>query len=403
MKFNDLLKESLDSLKSNKLRTGLTILGIIIGVASVIAMISLGEGSKVSIQQSIESLGSNNLIVFPGIVQPGRGFIASGRGSAEVLKIRDVEEIKKVENIVAISPEVQRRFQIVSDVGNNINSTVLGISQDFFIVRNMQITEGEQITDEHIRLFSKVAVLGSNVAKDLFNETDPLGRKIRISNLTFRVIGVMQPKGSTGFVSYDDFVLVPYTVMQRQLAGSEYFNSIAVKVNSKENIEGVRDEIEQRLVELHNVDEPDFSIFSQEDILSTLTSVINTFTIFLSFIAGISLVVGGIGIMNMMLTSVTERTREIGLKKAIGAKNSDILNQILLESVFITLIGGIIGIILGSVITFIVGKIANITILISIKAILISVFVSTMIGVVFGYYPAKKASRLDPIEALRYE
>ncbi len=403
MKFNDLLKESLDSLKSNKLRTGLTMLGIIIGVASVIAMISLGEGSKVSIQQSIESLGSNNLIVFPGIVQPGRGFIASGRGSAEVLKMRDVEEINKIENIIAISPEVQRRFQIVSDVGNNINSTVLGISQDFFIVRNTQVAEGEQITDEHIRSFSKVAVLGSNVAKDLFNETDPLGRKIRISNLTFRVIGVMQPKGSTGFVSYDDFVLVPYTVMQRQLAGSEYFNSIAVKVNSKENIEGVRDEIEQRLVELHNVDEPDFSIFSQEDILSTLTSVINTFTIFLSFIAGISLVVGGIGIMNMMLTSVTERTREIGLKKAIGAKNSDILNQILLESVFITLIGGIIGIILGSVITFIVGKIANITILISIKAILISVFVSTMIGVVFGYYPAKKASRLDPIEALRYE
>lgn len=403
MKFNDLLKESLDSLKSNKLRTGLTMLGIIIGVASVIAMISLGEGSKVSIQQSIESLGSNNLIVFPGIVQPGRGFIASGRGSAEVLKIRDVEEIKKVENIVAISPEVQRRFQIVSDVGNNINSTVLGISPDFFIVRNMQITEGEQITDEHIRSFSKVAVLGSNVAKDLFNETDPLGRKIRISNLTFRVIGVMQPKGSTGFVSYDDFILVPYTVMQKQLAGTEYFNSIAVKVNSKENIEMVRDEIEQKLVELHNVDEPDFSIFSQEDILSTLTSVINTFTIFLSFIAGISLVVGGIGIMNMMLTSVTERTREIGLRKAIGAKNNDILNQILLESVFITLIGGIIGIILGSVITFIVGKIANITILISLKAILISVFVSTMIGVVFGYYPAQKASKLNPIEALRYE
>jgi putative ABC transport system permease protein len=403
MKFNDLLKESLDSLKSNKLRTGLTMLGIIIGVASVIAMISLGEGSKVSIQQSIESLGSNNLIVFPGIVQPGRGFIASGRGSAEVLKIRDVEEIKKVENIVAISPEVQRRFQIVSDVGNNINSTVLGISPDFFIVRNMQITEGEQITDEHIRSFSKVAVLGSNVAKDLFNETDPLGRKIRISNLTFRVIGVMQPKGSTGFVSYDDFILVPYTVMQKQLAGTEYFNSIAVKVNSKENIEMVRDEIEQKLVELHKVSEPDFSIFSQEDILSTLTSVINTFTIFLSFIAGISLVVGGIGIMNMMLTSVTERTREIGLRKAIGAKNNDILNQILLESVFITLIGGIIGIILGSVITFIVGKIANITILISLKAILISVFVSTMIGVVFGYYPAQKASKLNPIEALRYE
>jgi len=403
MKFNDLLKESLSSLKSNKLRTGLTVLGIIIGVASVISMISLGEGSKVSIQQSIESLGSNNLIVLPGIVQPGRGFVASGRGSAEVLKIKDVEEIKKIENVNAVSPEVQRRFQIVSDIGNNINSTVLGVAPEFFQVRNIRIAEGNQITDENIRSFSKVAVLGSNVAKDLFGDIDPLGRKIRINNLSFRVIGVMQPKGSVGFVSYDDFILIPYTVMQKQLAGTEYFNSIAVKVDSKENIEKVRGEIEERLVKLHNVSEPDFSIFSQADILSTLTSVINTFTIFLSFIAGISLVVGGIGIMNMMLTSVTERTREIGLRKAVGAKNRDILNQILLESVFITLIGGLIGIILGSIITFVIGKIANITTLISFKAIFISISVSTLIGIVFGYYPAKRASNLNPIEALRYE
>lgn len=403
MKFSDLLKESLNSLKANKLRTGLTMLGIIIGVASVIAMISLGEGSKLSIQRSIESLGSNNLIIFPGIVQPGRGFVASGRGSAEVLKMRDVEEIKKIENIVAISPEVQRRFQVVSDVGNNINSTVLGVTPNFFIIRNMLIAEGEQISDENVRSLSKVAVLGSNAKKDLFGDVDPVGRKIRINNLTFRVIGVMQPKGATGFISYDDFILVPLSVMQKQLAGTEYFNAITVKVDSKENIEKVREEIERRLTELHKVSEPDFSIFSQEDILNTLTSVINTFTIFLSSIAGISLIVGGIGIMNMMLTSVTERTREIGLRKAIGAKNRDILNQILLESIFITLIGGAIGIILGLLVTFIVGRIANITIFISIKAILISVFVSTIVGIIFGYYPAKKASNLDPIEALRYE
>lgn len=403
MKFNDLLKESLHSLKANKLRTGLTILGIVIGVASVIAMISLGEGSKISIERSIESLGSNNLIIFPGIVQPGRGFVASGRGSAEVLKIKDVEEIKKIENVVGISPEIQRRFQVISDVGNNINATVLGISSDFFIVRNVQIAEGSSISNEHIRSFSKVVILGSNISKDLFNNIDPLGRKIRINNLTFRVIGIMQPKGATGFISYDDFILVPYSVMQKQLAGTEYFNSIAVKVDSKENIERVKEEIEKRLVELHNVSEPDFSIFSQEDILSTLTSIINTFTIFLSSIAGISLVVGGIGIMNMMLTSVTERTREIGLRKAIGAKNRDILNQILLESIFVTLIGGLIGIVLGSIVTFIVGKFANINVLISFKSIIISVFVSTLIGLVFGYYPAKRASNLNPIEALRYE
>ncbi|GBD34315.1 Macrolide export ATP-binding/permease protein MacB [bacterium HR35] len=403
MRINDLIQESIDSLKSNKLRTGLTILGIIIGIAAVISMISLGEGSKVSIQRSIESLGSNNLIVFPGIVQPGRGFVSSGRGEAQVLKRDDVEEIKKIDNIVAISPEVQRRFQVVAETGNNRNTTVLGVDIGFFTVRNMEIENGNLFTDEQIRSYSKVAILGNQIAKDLFGDVDPIGKKIKIRNLTFRVIGILKAKGSTGFVSYDDFVIIPYTVMQKQLAGTEYFNSIAVKVDSKENIEKVREEITNRLTVLHRVDEPDFTVFSQEDILSTLTSIINTFTIFLSFIAGVSLLVGGIGIMNMMLTSVTERTKEIGLRKAVGARNSDILNQILLESVFITLLGGIFGILLGILISYGVSKIANITTYISLKAILISVIVSTAIGLIFGYYPAKRASNLDPIVALRYE
>lgn len=403
MRERDLIKESLESLKSNKLRSGLTMLGIIIGVSSVIAMISLGEGSKYSIKKSIENLGSNNLVIFPGIVQPGRGLISSGRSNTDILKERDVQEIRKIENIVAISPEIQRRFQIISDNGNNINSTVLGVSQEFFIVRNIQISEGSQITDDDVKSFSRVAVLGSNVVNDLFSGESPIGRKIRINNISFRIIGVMSPKGSTGFVSYDDFILVPYSVMQKTLTGTDYFNSIAVKVDSKENIDSVREEIEERLVTLHKVSEPDFSIFSQQDVLNTLTSIINTFTIFLSFIAGISLIVGGIGIMNMMLTSVTERTKEIGLRKAIGAKNSDILNQILLESVFITLIGGFLGIILGWSITLIISKIANITTIISLRAIIISIIVSTSVGIIFGYYPARKASKLNPIEALRYE
>ncbi|GIW67027.1 MAG: ABC transporter permease [Candidatus Parcubacteria bacterium] len=403
MKTIDLIQESFDSLKGNKLRTGLTILGIVIGIAAVISMVSLGEGSKISIQRSIESLGSNNLIVFPGIIQPGRGFISSGRGEAQVLKKDDIEEIKKIENIIAISPEVQRRFQVVAETGNNRNTTILGVDIEFFPVRNMEIENGNLFTDEQIRSYSKVAILGNQIAKDLFGDVDPLGKKVKIRNLTFRVIGVLKAKGSTGFVSYDDFVMIPYTVMQKQLAGTEYFNSIAVKVDSKENIEKVREEITNRLTILHRVDEPDFTVFSQQDILSTLTSIINTFTIFLSFIAGVSLLVGGIGIMNMMLTSVTERTREIGLRKAVGAKNRDILNQILLESIFITLIGGILGILLGILISYGVSKFANLTTYISLKAILISVIVSTLIGLIFGLYPAKRASNLDPIVALRYE
>ncbi|MCS7201094.1 MAG: ABC transporter permease [Patescibacteria group bacterium] len=403
MKKNDLLRESISSLRSNKLRTFLTTLGIVIGVASVVAMLSLGEGSKLSIKTSIESLGSNNLVIFPGVIQPGRGFVSSGRGTAEILDKKDVDELRKIDDIVGVSPEIQRRFQVISDRGNNQNAFVLGIDYDFFMVRNVEIDRGKMITEENVRSYYRGAILGPQIAKDLFNNVDPLGKRIRINNINFRIIGITKPKGSTGFINYDDFILVPYTVMQKQLAGTEYFNAIAVKVISQDIMEKVRQEIEKRLMELHRVQEPNFTVFSQQDILNALTSVINVFTIFLSFIAGISLIVGGIGIMNMMLTTVTERIKEIGLRKSLGAKRKDILNQFLLESIIITFLGGIIGLLLGISLSLIIGNFTDITTVITLKTILLPLCFSVMVGIVFGYYPAKKASNFSPIDALRYE
>jgi len=405
MLIRDLLQETFTALLSNKARSGLTILGIVIGIGSVIAMVSIGQGASGQIQSSIEGLGSNLLTVVPGVIQPGRGIVSSGRGSAQTLKNEDVEIIKKINGVTYVSPELQRRFQIVAPTGNNTNSTVIGVYPEYALVRNVAIDQGSFITENQVNSMERVAVLGPTVAKDLFDDSDPIGKTIRINKINFKIIGILQPKGSAGFFNPDDMVFVPLTTMQKILAGVDYLSTIAISVETKELMPQIQEQATAALSEKHRVDpqNPDFSILSQADILGALTQVTNTFTIFLAAIAGISLLVGGIGIMNMMLTTVTERTREIGLRKAIGAKKKDISMQFLTEAIMLTFIGGAIGIALGWILSILISSFAGIATSVSLTTILLAFGISAAIGIIFGYYPARKAANMNPIEALRYE
>ncbi|MEK7608878.1 MAG: ABC transporter permease [Patescibacteria group bacterium] len=404
MTLRDIIEETLAALSANKIRSGLTILGIVIGIGSVIAMVSIGEGAKTQIQSSIESLGSNLLTVLPGVVQPGRGIVSSGRGAAQTLANEDSETIQALDGVATVAPEVSRRFQIVAPTGNNTNTTVTGADANFMSVRNLTLAEGFFITESGVRGLGREAVLGATVARDLFGEgAEAVGETIRINKINFRVTGVLAAKGGFGFSGPDDMVIVPITTMQKILAGVDYLSTISVSVADKNRMNEVRDNINIVLSEKHRVDEPDFSIISQEDILGTLSQVINTFTVFLASIAGISLVVGGIGIMNMMLTTVTERTREIGLRKAIGATKSDINRQFLAEAVLLTFIGGFLGIILGWAISFTVTALGLVQTQVSLYSVFLAFGVSAAIGIIFGYYPARQAASLNPIDALRYE
>ena len=405
MKIADIFQETYIVLSTNKARSSLTVLGIVIGISSVIAMISIGQGASGKIQSSIEGLGSNLLTIIPGVIQPGRGIVSSGRGSAQTLKNEDVEILKQIEGISFISPEVQRRFQVVSSSGNNTNSLVIGAMPEYAMVRNVLPEQGSFISDSNERSLSRVVVLGPTVAQDIFADEDPIGKTVRINKINFKVIGILQAKGSAGFFNPDDTVFVPLSVMQKILTGEDYLSTIAVNVENKDLMPQVQEEAISALSQKHRVDpqNPDFSVVSQAEISGALTQVVDTFTIFLASIAGISLVVGGIGIMNMMLTTVTERTKEIGLRKAIGAKRRDINLQFLAEAIILTFIGGFIGILLGALIAFIMSYFEIIQTSVSIFSVFLAFGVSTLIGIVFGYYPAQKASKLNPIDALRYE
>lgn len=406
MKFQDTLQETYTALSANKARSGLTILGIVIGIGSVIAMVSIGQGASGQITSSIEGLGSNLLTISPGFSQQGSGFVSQGRGSAQTLKNDDVDTIRQIAGVAYVSPERQGRYQIVA-TGNNTNSTVIGVSPEYAMVRNISVADGSFITEASLRSLGRVAVLGPTVAQDLFGEgNDPVGKTIRVNRINFKVIGVLQLKGSAGLgFNPDDTIYVPLTTMQKILSGGEYLSSIAISVETKDLMSQVQQEASIVLADKHRVDpaSPDFSILSQADILGTLTQVTDTFTIFLAAVAGISLIVGGIGIMNMMLTTVTERTREIGLRKAIGAKSRHISRQFLTEAIMLTFLGGAVGVALGWIISILVSRFAGIATTVSMSSVLLAFGVSAAIGIIFGYYPARRAASLNPIEALRYE
>ncbi len=408
MKTNDIIHETYTALSANKVRSGLTILGIVIGIASVIAMVSIGAGASQSISSSIKSLGSNLIQVTPG-AQRTQGFGASGgRGNAKTLTNADAAAIaSQVTNIEAVDSEVSGRYQVTAK-GTNTNTTVMGVTSKYPQIRNVEIAEGSFITDAQNDTGAKVAVLGPTVRDDLFGADAEgiVGQRIRISGAEFKVIGITVAKGGTGFQNQDDMLFIPVTTSQRYLSGNQYLSTIAIQASNQDVMTHVQNDVTALLLSRHNISDAtqaDFSVLNQNDILSTASSITSTLTYLLAAIGCISLVVGGIGIMNMMLTAVTERTREIGLRKAIGAKRADISAQFLAEAVALTLVGGVIGITLGWGIAYLVNMTGAVKTSVSLASVLLALGVSALTGIIFGYYPARRAASLNPIEALRYE
>lgn len=402
---------ALRSLGANKLRAGLTMLGVIIGVGAVIALVSIGRGASQAITNQIESIGTNLLFVRPGA--PNQGGVAQAEGSAATLTLEDGQALQGIQGIVAVAPEVDSFGQIVYQ-GNNTNARVLGVTPDYQTTTNSQPAEGEFISDANVTAKSLVVCLGSAVADTLFNGADPVGQTVRINSVPLRVACVMQSKGGTGFLSVDSQVFVPLTTAQTRLSrggrfrGGNGVNVLNIQLSDASLGPTVTDQVSQVLRERHHVTfQDDFTVQSEQDILNTAASVTGALTLFLGGVAAISLIVGGIGIMNIMLVSVTERTREIGIRKAVGARRRDILAQFLTEATVLSVVGGMIGTALGWGVSRLMGNISlgptQITPTVDIDAVLLAVTFSVAIGLFFGIYPALRASSLHPIDALRYE
>lgn len=407
MTLSDIYHETSSALRANKVRSGLTMLGIVIGISSVIALIAIGNGAQSSIQSSIQSIGSNLIIVMPGATRTPGSIVSAARGTAQSLTNEDATAIaSQVSGVVAADPEVSSNKQVTFQ-GTNTRTTILGTGDQYPTVRNLQIADGSYFTQNQITSLARVAVIGPTVVTDLMaTGTEPVGQEIVIGGDTFTVIGVTVAKGGSGFTNQDDQIFIPLTTAQQLFTGNKYLSTISVEADSTNDMTAVQADITTLLLGRHSISNPanaDFNTINQADIAATASGITQTFTILLAAVAGISLLVGGIGIMNMMLTTVTERTREIGLRKAIGAKKSDISTQFLVEAVSLTFIGGGIGVALGILASYLVTTFGGITTSVTSSSVILAFCVSAGIGIIFGYYPARRAASLNPIEALRYE
>lgn len=412
MNYQNLFKIAIRAIAANKMRSFLTALGIIIGIAAVITMLAIGQGSKASIKANIAEMGSNMIMISPGADM--RGGVRQDASSMETLKQADYQSIKDECNYIsAISPTVNSSGQWIYG-NNNTQSSIYGVNQDYLSIRQLKVADGEMFTDTDIKAASKVCILGQTVVDYLFPDgSDPIGKVVRFNSIPFRVIGVLKKKGYNSMgMDQDDLVLTPYTTVMKRIMAQTYLGGIVCSAITEEASQPAQDQITEILRRNHKLkdatdtteaDEDDFNIRSQEEISSMMNSTMSTITILLGSVAGISLLVGGIGIMNIMYVSVTERTREIGLRMSVGARGIDILNQFLIEAILLSVTGGIIGVILGVSLSLSLNYFFHIATQIEPWSIIMSFAVCTFTGVFFGWYPAKKAARLDPIEAIRYE
>ena len=403
MNGTNLLKIALRALANNKLRAFLTMLGIIIGVASVITMLAIGQGSKKSIQTQIAEMGSNMIMIHPGAEM--RGGVRQDPSAMQTLKLDDFKSLQDETNFLsAVSPNVSSSGQLINGA-NNYPSSVTGVSPEYLEIRQLSIENGTMFTNADIQSSAKVCVIGKTIVDNLFPDgNDPIGKVIRFNKIPFRVVGVLKSKGYNSMgMDQDDVVLAPYTTVMKRLLAVTYLQGIFASALTEDMTDNATEEILRKNHKLKESDDDDFTIRSQQELSTMLNTTTDLMTTLLACIAGISLVVGGIGIMNIMYVSVTERTREIGLRMSVGARGIDILSQFLIEAILISITGGIIGILIGIGASFAVKNIAHWPIYIQGWSVLLSFAVCTITGVFFGWYPAQKASNLDPIEAIRYE